>query len=342
MSFFKYLKDKRFFFILYFMLMLFVSLIMVVNDMRNLILQNLLYTHVIGLLFVSLYITIGYYYRRSFYVEINNLIENQQKDFPVEMLKPQNYEQALYVKMIKRLNDNHSKQLQQLIEEKVDHQDFIMSWIHEVKLPIAASRLLLENSTGKTVDFLVDKFEDELNKIDNYVEQALYYSRIDSFSKDYFITDVQLNQIIKHSVKKYAKLFITKRIHFHMKEEQQFVQSDSKWLAFILDQITANALKYVNEEGEISFCFEEDSREKRLLIQDTGIGIKQEDIHRVFERGFTGSTGRIHISSTGMGLYLAKQMALKLGHDISIQSQKGRYTRVTIHFPKIRNYHQFL
>ncbi|MFQ6340891.1 sensor histidine kinase [Bacillus sp. AF62] len=342
MSFFKYLKDKRFFFILYFMLMLFVSLIMVVNDMRNLILQNLLYTHVIGLLFVSLYITIGYYYRRSFYVEINNLIENQQKDFPVEMLKPQNYEQALYVKMIKRLNDNHSKQLQQLIEEKVDHQDFIMSWIHEVKLPIAASRLLLENSTGKTVDFLVDKFEDELNKIDNYVEQALYYSRIDSFSKDYFITDVQLNQIIKHSVKKYAKLFITKRIHFHMKEEQQFVQSDSKWLAFILDQITANALKYVNEEGEISFCFEEDSREKRLLIQDTGIGIKQEDIHRVFERGFTGSTGRIHIRSTGMGLYLAKQMALKLGHDISIQSQKGRYTRVTIHFPKIRNYHQFL
>lgn len=342
MSFFKYLKDKRFFFILYFMLMLFVSLIMVVNDMRNLILQNLLYTHVIGLLFVSLYITIGYYYRRSFYVEINNLIENQQKDFPVEMLKPQNYEQALYVKMIKRLNDNHSKQLQQLIEEKVDHQDFIMSWIHEVKLPIAASRLLLENSTGKTVDFLVDKFEDELNKIDNYVEQALYYSRIDSFSKDYFITDVQLNQIIKHSVKKYAKLFIAKRIHFHMKEEQQFVQSDSKWLAFILDQITANALKYVNEEGEISFCFEEDSREKRLLIQDTGIGIKQEDIHRVFERGFTGSTGRIHIRSTGMGLYLAKQMALKLGHDISIQSQKGRYTRVTIHFPKIRNYHQFL
>ncbi|PHD45043.1 hypothetical protein COF67_24865 [Bacillus toyonensis] len=106
--------------------------------------------------------------------------------------------------------------------------------------------------------------------------------------------------------------------------------------------MTANALKYVNDGGEIFFRFEEDHKENRLLIQDTDIGIKQEDIHRVFERGFTGSTGRTHTKSTGMGLYLAKQMALKLGHDISIQSPEGKYTRVTIHFPKIRNYHQFL
>ncbi|PGT59756.1 sensor histidine kinase [Bacillus thuringiensis] len=342
MSFFQYVKDKRFFFTLYFILMLFVSLIMVVNDSRNLVIRNLLYTHVIGLLFISLYITIGYYYRRSFYMEINNLIKNEQKDFSVEMLKPQNYDQALYLKMIKKMNDNHAKQLNKLLEEKVDYQDFIMSWIHEIKLPIAASSLLIENSTGKTVDFLADKFEDELNKIDNYVEQALYYSRIDSFSKDYFITDVQLNQIVKQSVKKYAKIFITKRIHFHMEEAQQFVQSDSKWLAFIIDQITANALKYVNEGGKISVRCEEDSREKRLLIQDTGIGIKEEDIHRVFERGFTGSNGRIHTKSTGMGLHLAQQMALKLGHDISIQSQEGIYTRVIIHFTKTRNYHRFL
>ncbi len=185
--------------------MLFVSLIMVVNDSQNLVIKNLFYTHIICFLSVSLYITVGYYYRRSFYLELNNLIENQKEDFPIELIEPQNYEQALYVKMIKIVRDNHSKQLQKLIHEKVDHQDFIMSWVHEVKLPIAASNLLIENSTGKTVDFLVDKFEDELNKIDNYVEQALYYSRIDSFSKDYFITDVQLNQIIKQSVKNMPK-----------------------------------------------------------------------------------------------------------------------------------------
>ncbi|MBJ7995898.1 sensor histidine kinase [Bacillus mycoides] len=341
MSFFQYIKDKRFFFGLYFLLMLFVTLMLILNDNQNLAIRNILYTHILCFFLVSLYIIIGYYYRRSFYIELNDLIESNKDEFLAAIPEPQNYEQALYVQMIKKVNDNHSKHLQQLIHEKIDHQDFIMSWIHEVKLPIAASSLLMENSTGKTVDFLVDKLEDELSKIDNYVEQALYYSRIDSFSRDYFITDIELEKVVKKSIKKYAKTFITKQIHFHMDDIQQFIQSDSKWLAFIIDQVIANALKYGNENGTISFFFEEDSGEKRLLIHDTGIGIKQEDLHRVFERGFTGSTGRIHTKSTGMGLYLAKQMALKLGHNLSIQSQEEVYTQVTIHFPKIRTYNQF-
>jgi len=117
------------------------------------------------------------------------------------------------------------------------------------------------------------------------------------------------------------------------------VYTDSKWLSFIIDQIVANSLKYTEEHGEVSFHVEEDAKEKRLLIQDTGIGIKIEDINRVFDKGFTGSNGRIHSKSTGMGLYLAKKMALKLGHDLSIQSETGRFTTVKIHFPKIRNYY---
>ncbi|KKB34452.1 Phosphate regulon sensor protein PhoR (SphS) [Bacillus thermotolerans] len=197
----------------------------------------------------------------------------------------------------------------------------------------------MENSNGRTVESLVDKFEDELDKIENYVEQALYYSRIDSFSKDYFISEVALDQVVKNSVKKYAKSFINKQIRFHMDDMEQVVHTDSKWLGFIIDQVFSNALKYTDEGGEISVQFKEDRKEKRLLFQDTGIGIKLEDISRVFEKGFTGSIGRSHAKSTGIGLYLAKQMALKLGHDLSIQSEEGKYTRVTIHFPKIRNYY---
>src|SRR5690606_15001406 len=155
-------------------------------------------------------------------------------------------------------------------------------------------------------------------KIENYVEQALYYSRIDSFSKDYLITEVALDQIVKNSVKKYAKSFINKQIHFHMDDMEQIVHTDSKWLGFIIDQVFSNSLKYTGEGGGISVQFEADRKEKRLLIQDTGIGIKPEDISRVFEKGFTGSIGRNHAKSTGIGLYLAKQMALKLGHDLSI------------------------
>lgn len=101
-----------------------------------------------------------------------------------------------------------------------------------------------------------------------------------------------------------------------------------------------NSLKYTSEGGEITVKFEEDNREKRLLIQDTGIGIKQEDIHRVFDKGFTGSIGRSHAKSTGMGLYLAKLLAIKLGHELSIQSEEGEFTTVTVHYPKIRSYYR--
>ena len=233
MSFIQYLKDKRFFLTLYVILMLFVSLIIIVNDDWRLASQNLLYTHIFCFFFASLYVIIGYYYRRSFYLKLLYLIDSKQEDFHVGMPEAQSCEQALYIQLIQKVHANHAERLRELELEKRDHQDFIMSWIHEVKLPIAASHLLMENSTGKTMDFLVDKLEDELSKIDNYVEQALYYSRIDSFSKDYFITDVSLESIVKNSVKKHAKHFITKRIRFQMDEGESFVQSDSKWLAFI-------------------------------------------------------------------------------------------------------------
>lgn len=341
MNFIQYMQDKRFFLVFYVILMLFISLIMIVNDNWHLASRNLIYTHVFCFLLVSLYIIIGYYYRRSFYLNLQDVIDSKQENFHVAMPEPQNAEQSLYIQLIQNVHSNHSEQLQKLIYEKRDHQDFIMSWVHEVKLPIAASHLLMSNSSGKDLDFLVDKLEDELTKIDNYVEQALYYSRIDSFSKDYFITDISLNAIIKNSVKKYAKFFITKRIRFRMEDSDSFVQSDSKWLTFIINQIITNSLKYTAEDGNLTVLIEEDSKEKRLLIQDTGVGIKDEDLHRVFERGFTGSNGRIHTKSTGMGLYLAKQMAIKLGHEISIESEEGMYTSIIIHFPKMSSYYHF-
>jgi signal transduction histidine kinase len=339
MSFLEYVKDKRNFLIFYAIIMSFVTVIMIVGFNEQETLNNVLYTNISCSLFASLYIIIGYYYRRKFYRELKEAIESGQEEIRAILPEAQNFEQKLFLKLLKKVHQDQNNQLEKLYDEKRDQQEFIMSWIHEVKLPIAASRLLLENSEDKTVDMLVDKFEDELDKIDDYVEQALYYSRIDSFSKDYFITEIKVNKIIKNSVKKYAKLFINKGIRFDMREEGQYVQSDSKWLGFVIDQIISNSLKYTNEGGEISIHFEEDTKEKRLLIQDNGIGIKPEDIHRVFEKGFTGSTGRSHAKSTGMGLYLVKQLANKLGHNITIESEEAKYTKAVIHFPKIRNYY---
>jgi signal transduction histidine kinase len=302
--------------------------------------NDVLYTLAVCTFIVMIYLAVGYYYRKTFYRELIELMDSRQEDIIAALPAPQNCEQELYLELIRKLDDQHTAQLQQLHNEKRDHQDFIMSWIHEVKLPIAASRLLMENRMERSADYLIDKLEDEVNKIDNDVEQALYYSRIDSFSKDYFITEIQLNQVVKESVKKYAKMFINKQIRFTMDNTAIFVQSDSKWLSFIIDQIMANSLKYTSNGGEITVKFEEDNREKRLLIQDTGMGIKLEDLQRVFDKGFTGFAGRSHAKSTGMGLYLAEQLAIKLGHELSIQSEEGKFTTVIVHYPKIRNYYR--
>lgn len=341
MSFLEYVQDKRYFLFFYICLMLFISTVMLisVNDQHTL--SNVLYINISSLVFVCIYITIGYFYRKGFFNGLIETTDNAEEQFAILFPEAQTNQQKRFLALLTKIHQDNRNQLQLQNNEKRDQQEFILSWIHEVKLPIAASRLLMENSENKTTDYLIDKFEDELDKIDNYVEQALYYSRIDSFSTDYFITEITANQIIKNSVKKYSKLFINKEIQFQMDDSTQFVQSDSKWLGFVVDQIIANSLKYTNTGGKIAIQFEEDEKEKRISILDSGIGITSEDLNRVFEKGFTGLTGRHQPKSTGIGLYLAKQLARKLGHTLSIQSEEGAFTKVTIHFPKIRNYRDF-
>jgi signal transduction histidine kinase len=322
-------------------MMIFISLMLITSIKPQHVLENIIYINLICFFFTATYIVIGYIYRKSYYQKLHELIHINQEQILEAAPESQNHQQQISLELLKKLNQLNISRLQKMNDEKKDHQEFIMSWIHEVKLPITASRLLIENKNGGQIDDLVDKLEDELNKIDNYVEQALYYSRIDSFSKDYFITEQSLDRVIKNSVKKYAKIFIHKQIHFHQDDTPQLVRTDLKWLGFIVDQIVANALKYTEEGGKIAFTVEEDHKEKRLIIEDDGVGIKAEDIQRVFEKGFTGSIGRSYFKSTGMGLYLAKEMALKLGHDLSIHSEEGAYTKVTIHFPKNTNYEIF-
>lgn len=338
MSVFVFLKSQKMFLIYYVIIMLLTASIIWLSEDDGQSWDNILYINLLSLIITLIYLSVRYYHERTFYYNMKGIIHRDVGDTFDLSIRPGNLQQKLYFELLKSLNKNYDKQMRKLQEEKQDHSDFILSWIHEVKLPIAASRLIMENSEGKTIDYLIDKWEDELGKIDNYVEQALYYSRIDSFSNDYFITEVELNQIIKNNIKKHAKIFVNKHIDVTMFEEKQYIQSDEKWLTYILDQIVSNSLKYTMEGGSIRFAFEEDGKERVLHVIDTGVGIAPEDIGRVFDKGFTGSNGRYYAKSTGMGLYLAKQMAIKLGHDILIVSEEGVYTKVSIHFPKTRSY----
>lgn len=340
MNFPKYLKDKRFFLLFYTGLMSFISIVLLLSFDGENVWKTVVYINVSCLFFAILYIGIGYFYHMNFYKKIERLIKSPHPDALALLPEAQNYEQRLYLDLFEKIMDTHKRELQELYNKKKEHEEYMISWVHEIKLPITSSRLLIENFEEQPIEDIVSKLEDELDKIEGYVEQALFYARVDSFASDYLITEVDLLKVIKNSVKKYAKLFINKQIQLHIDDESgKLVHSDQKWLGFIIDQLITNALKYTDHGGRILIYFKEDDREKRLVIEDNGIGIKAEDLQRVFERGFTGSTGRNHTKSTGMGLYLAKKLAVKLGHDLSIESSAGEYTRATIHFPKIRNYY---
>lgn len=333
-----YIKDKKKFIVYYFLMMIFISIIFILSNSQQDKLSNIVYINLVSLIFTGIYILAEYLGKKDLYKEIEDIIESDKPNLIKFQSKFSNNELKLFIKLFKHLQENNKANIENLYDEKKEYEDFIVSWVHEIKLPIATSKLILSNNSVNTNEYLVDKIEDEIMKIDNYVEQVLYYSRIDTFSNDYFIEEIEVSKFIKGIIKKYAKIFINKKIKVKVFESKEYIHSDIKWISYIVEQIIYNSLKYTNENGCISIDFEEDNLEKRLIIKDNGIGIASQDINRVFDKGFTGSIGRKYYKSTGMGLYLSNKMAKKLGHDILIKSKEGYYTKVSIIFYKVDMY----
>ncbi|RAP73393.1 sensor histidine kinase [Paenibacillus montanisoli] len=229
---------------------------------------------------------------------------------------------------IEELKKQHIREMNRIQGRQQEHDDFIVSWFHEIKTPIAVLRLLQQTEID------ADSLREELAKIEHYVDQALYYAKLDSFSQDYDIQSCDVIRIAREIVKAHAKTFFSKRIRVELKAESLEVQSDPKWLQFIVNQVLTNSLKYTEPGGRITISAMETPQEKQLIIRDSGIGISSKDLPRIFNRGFTGETGRTHTKSTGMGLYLAQQLSNKLGHYLTCTSEVGVYTAFIVHFPK--------
>lgn len=200
--------------------------------------------------------------------------------------------------------------------------DYYSLWVHQIKTPIAAMDLLLQAGPDRATEM-----EIELQKIAQYVDMVLQYLRLDSTAKDLVLQRCQLDAVVRQTVRKYAKLFILKKIQLVFQETKWEVLSDEKWLCFLLEQLLSNALKYTPEGGKISIFLD---GETNLVIADTGIGIAPEDLPRVFEKGFTGNNGRMDKKATGIGLYLCRRVTNLLGHTISIASEPGVGTQVRL------------
>ena len=308
----------------YILFVVFIAIFFIMFYLYNLPLEALIYTGSFCFLAsviasFSDFVNYRESYKKLKFLEKNIL--NDLEDLPKSLDIRIDY----YHKIIEKLYEELEKLTQENRQKNTDMVDYYSMWGHQIKTPIAAMNFLLDN---EEVDQKI--LQQELFKIERYVEMVLTYIRLDSISSDYVITKINLDEVVKDSVKKYATIFINKKIKLNYVSHETMVISDKKWLSFAFEQILGNSVKYTSTGGEITI----ETCENKLIIEDNGMGIKEEDLPRIFEKGFTGFNGRYEKKSSGLGLYLCKKTLDKLGHHIEISSKVGEGTRIEIIFPK--------
>lgn len=289
---------------------------------------------VFGIWFVPLlsYVVLELAKHKRFYDELSGVLEQLERKYllPEVVEAPSFLEGRLLHQMLKETAKAMHEHVNQYRDLQKEYRDYIEAWVHEVKTPIASARLIIgnnENPATKGIDY-------ELKKIEDNVEQVLYYARSQNVSQDFIVKRLSLKAVVIEAVRRSSRDFINKRIAVDLDGVEGAVYSDAKWLGFILHQIIGNAVKYSEAgTGKVKISTVQEGKVLRLVIEDNGIGIVDRDLNRVWEKGFTGENGRLYNKSTGIGLYLCKSLCEKLGLGISLDSQAGEGTRVAILFP---------
>ena len=305
--------------------------------------QDVVYAAVLDAILLLIIVLVGFFRYSSKVKALSNALERpveEQAQLPeatddVEML----YHRLLENQSIARSESESSAAIRQS-----QMRDYYSMWVHQIKTPISAMKLLLEAEREELGQLIcddeqsqyllsdnMDSFEDELFRIEEYVSMALQYQRVSSTENDFVLEKVSVDGVIRDTIKKYAKIMIRRHIGINYSGTGQEVYTDGKWLAFILEQILSNAIKYT-PQGFVTIETAEEKDRFFITIKDTGIGIKAEDLPRVFEKGYTGYNGHADKKATGIGLYLCRQMADKLGHTIRMESEIGKGTKVWIGF----------
>lgn len=235
--------------------------------------------------------------------------------------EPRNLEETAYQELLLEMDGERRKAVSAQDARLRESVDYFTMWVHQIKTPIAAMRLILQGDESERGLAL----SAELFRIERYVELVLSYLRLDGRSTDYLIRTVDLDTILRQAARKYAPLFIRGKVSLELRETGLKVLSDEKWLQLVVEQVLSNAVKYAPGGHVTVWCEGE-----RLHIQDDGVGIGPEDLPRIFDRGFTGCNGRMDKRATGIGLYLSREICKKLGHTIEAASELGRGTCVTI------------
>lgn len=317
-----YLKEHLKWIIVYCIGIVIMSTIMVTNGIT---LSDLTY----GILLVCFILLLVIGFDMTLYIRKQKKLQQLDKytENILEYLdEPRSQEEACYQHLLYCMTNEAVKKQNDATARMTDLREYYTMWVHQIKTPIAALRLLLQE---KAEDIDTSEEQDELFRIEQYVRMALQYMRLDSESTDFLFKTIELDDVIKEAIHKYARLFIRKKVKLQYEKVNIQVVSDEKWLVFVIEQILSNSIKYASG-GTVSIYMQ---GEGTLVIEDDGIGIRAEDLPRVMEKGYTGYNGHIHKLSTGIGLYLCNRIMKKMNHRIRIESEEGKGTRVILSFP---------
>lgn len=329
MSIKEYLKDKMAFLIIN--LILFISLAVAMSLLK-------VGTGIIFLVFciwflpITSYISMELISKKKYYDDIASAIEGLDRKYllPEIVEEPNFIEGRIMYDVLRESNKDMHENVKKYKNMQKEYKEYIETWVHEIKTPIASTKLIIENNECSTTD----KINLEIKKVEGFIEQVLYYSRSNDVSKDYIVREFELKSVVMKAIKRNSRDFINKKIALNIENVSGNIFSDSKWVEFIVNQIIGNSIKYSkSKDGVIKIYSSENKNNTVLNIEDNGVGIIDRDVNKVFEKGFTGENGRNFGRSTGIGLYLCKELCVKLGIGIQIESTHHIGTTVKVIFP---------
>ena len=327
----EFFKERILFILTSLIILIFTSIFLVVLKVDFYAIVFIFIINFIGILLYHIY---DYFNRKKYYDELLMNLEALDKKYLISDVIDEGsfLESKILYHIINAATKSMKDDISELRMNNKEYREYIELWVHEVKTPIASSKLLIENNKSE----LTKSIDEEISKVENYIEQALFYARSNTLEKDYIIKELDLKSVVNKVIRRNSKALIEKKIKIEILDIEKIVYTDSKWLEFIINQIVSNSIKYVDNEkieNKIKFYTRNIGENIVLYIEDTGIGMNEKDVIKAFEKGYTGENGRKFGKSTGMGLYLCKKLTKKLGLGINIESQIKKGTKVAIIFP---------
>lgn len=309
------------------LIVLSIFLLSIGNEIKAIVIIVLLWIAILFICFI-----VAYKKLKDYLELIESSVSNIDKKYLIsEVLEvPPFIEAEPYYYLLKKSSKSMREEINKERLRLKEYKEYIEQWIHEVKTPISLIKLIEENNRTATSSSILMQLEE----IDRYVDQALFYARSEDVDKDYLVKEISLEYCINNVITRNKQGFIFNNIDIDIYNIDKTVYCDSKWLEFILNQIIVNAIKYRNHKNPKVKVYVIDIKNGiKLVVEDNGIGVPPDEIERVFQKGFTGNIGRLNSKSTGIGLYLCKKLCDKLGLLIDIESEINNYTKVNITFP---------